>query len=56
MIIKNIVINLLQNIDDKYILEQKVINNKFKIVALSKKYNRDLRYGINLENGDLYKI
>ena len=48
-----IIINLLQNIDDKYILEQKVINNKFKIVALSKKYNRDLRYAINLENGVL---
>jgi hypothetical protein len=48
-----IITNLLQNIDDKYILEQKVINNKFKIVALSKKYNRDLRYAINLENGVL---
>ena len=48
-----IIVNLLQNIDDKYILEQKVINNKFKIVALSKKYNIDLTFGINLKNGVL---
>ena len=34
----NLIDILLQNIDDKYILEQKCIDNKFKMVALSKKY------------------
>ena len=44
---------LLQNIDDKYIIEQKCIDNKFKIIALSKKYNKDMRYNIFFENGTL---
>lgn len=45
--------NLLKNIDDKYIIEQKYIDDKFKIVALSKKYNKDMRYEIIYENGTL---
>ena len=49
----NLIENILKNIDDKYIIEQKYINNKFKIVALSKKYNKDLRYDIIFENGTL---
>ena len=49
----NLIDILLQNIDDKYILEQKCIDNKFKMVALSKKYNKDLRYNIFFENGML---
>ena len=42
---------LLKEIDDKYILEQKCISNKLIMVALSKKYNRDLRYDIVLNKG-----
>ena len=42
---------LLQDINDKYILEQKSISNKFIIVALSKKYNRDLRNDIIFKDG-----
>ena len=49
----NIVVDLLQNIEDKYILEQKAVDNKYKIVALSKKYNRDLRYEILFEKDRL---
>ena len=45
--------NLLKKIDDKYIIEQKYINNKFKFVALSRKYNKDMRYEIIFENGTL---
>ena len=41
---------LLNIIDDKYILEQKVLSNKYKIIALSKKYKRDLRNEIILIN------
>ena len=47
------IVNLLKNIDDKYILEQKVFNSKFIIIALSNKYNRDLRNEIHLEKGVL---
>ena len=45
--------SLLQEIEDKYIFEQKCISNKFIIVALSIKYKRDLRYDIALKNGTL---
>ena len=44
---------LLINIEDKYIMEQKNVDKKFKMAAHSKKYNRDLRYDINYENGTL---
>ena len=44
---------LLSNVKDKYLMEQKNVDKKFKIVALSKKYNRDLRYDIIYENGTL---
>lgn len=47
----NIIIEtFLKLIDDKYILEQKILNNKYKIFSLSKKYNRDLRKEITFEN------
>ena len=49
----NLIEIILKNIDDKYIIEQNYINNKFKIVALSKKYNKDLRYDIIFENETL---
>ena len=41
---------LLRMIDDKYILEQKILSNKYKLLALSKKYQRDLRYDIKFQN------
>ena len=40
----------LNQIEDKYILEQKFTSYKNKIFALSKKYNRDLRYEISYKN------
>ena len=45
--------NLLLNINDKYILEQVNAPDKYKILALSKKYDKDLRYDIIFENGIL---
>ena len=45
--------SLLKQIDDKYVLEQKNISYKFKILALSKKYHKDLRYDVILENESL---
>ena len=45
-----IIEELLNVIDDKYILEQKILPNKYKILALSKKYKRDLRYDFVFEN------
>ena len=42
--------NILNQIEDKYILEQKILNLKIKLLALSKKYNRDLRDEIIFKN------
>ena len=41
---------LLIQIDDKYFYEQEVLSTKFKIFILSKKYQKDLRYEIELKN------
>ena len=46
-----IIEELLNVIDDKYILEQKILPNKYKIFTLSKKHKRDLRYDIIFKNG-----
>ena len=40
---------LLKQIEDKYILEQKVLSSRLQIFALSKKYNRDMRENIILK-------
>ena len=40
--------NLLRQIEDKYILEQKIFPSSLKLFALSKKYKRDLRHEIIL--------
>ena len=48
-----IIENLLNQIDDKYILEQKILSYKIKIFALSKKYSKDLRYNVIFENESL---
>ena len=45
-----IINNLLKQIDEKYILEQKIFSSKLKLFALSKKYNKDLRYEVFLRN------
>ena len=37
-------------IEDKYILEQKIVSTRIKIVALSKKYKRDIRNEIVFHN------
>ena len=42
--------NILLKIDDKYILEQRIFSNKIKILALSKKYSRDIRNDFVLKN------
>ena len=42
---------ILKCIEDKYILEQKGFDNKYKIIALSKKYNKDLRDDIIFDKG-----
>ena len=44
---------ILEQIDDKYIFEQKAFSNRYKLFTLSKKYNRDLRYDIELKD-DLF--
>ena len=46
--------DLLQKVEDKYILEQKNVLDKFKILALSRKYKKDLRNDIILKNGTLH--
>ena len=48
-----IIKELLCQIDDKYILEQKILTNKYKIFILAKKYSNDLRYNIKLTNNSL---
>ena len=45
-----IIEELLNIIDDKYILEQKILPNIYKIFTLSKKYKRDLRYDVIFQN------
>ena len=44
---------ILMHIEDKYILEQKILSFKEKLLALSKKYKRDIRNDIFLENQSL---
>ena len=41
---------MLKIIEDKYILEQKNLPNIYKMFALSKKYNKDLRNDIIIYN------
>ena len=47
---------LLEKIEDKYILEQKILSNQVKIYTLSLKYNRDLRYDIQLNQNCFYYL
>ena len=50
-----IINNLLNKIDDKYIYEHRNINNRIKILALSEKYHKDLRENIEYED-EKFKI
>jgi glycosyltransferase involved in cell wall biosynthesis len=52
----NLIEDLLQKIEDKYILNQKVLSNKIKMLTLSKKYKRDLRYDIIFKNRAFFYI
>ena len=45
-----IIERFLKLIEDKYILDQKILTNRYKIFALSKKFNRDLRKDFIFEN------
>lgn len=47
----NLIEGLLKQIEDKYILEQRALSSRLQIFALSKKYNRDMRYDVILKNG-----
>ena len=40
----------LQYIEEKYILEQKILTSRIQIFTLSKKYKRDIRYDVILKN------
>ena len=46
----SIIENLLSQIEEKYILEQKVFSISLKIFALSKKYNKDIKSNIIFKN------
>jgi glycosyltransferase involved in cell wall biosynthesis len=50
----NIIINLLEQIEDKYLLNMKNFHPMIIMFALSKKYNRDLRYKMILKNESLF--
>ena len=49
-----IIESLLRQIEDKYILEIKCYHPYFVIYALSKKYQTDKRYEIELKNNSIY--
>ena len=46
----SIIKKILEQIEDKYFLEQKIFPSRLKIFALSKKYDRDLRYSVTFSN------
>ena len=51
-----IIEDLLNKIEDKYILEQKNLNNNYKLLALSKKYKKDLRHNLVIVNNYLFYL
>ena len=52
----NILENLLRQIEDKYIIEQKNSGYKYKLLALSIKYKKDIKYFIKIENNLLFYL
>ena len=51
-----IILNLLQQVEDKYLLNIKNFHPLVVIYALSKKYNKDLRYNLILRNESLFYL
>ena len=49
----NMIEELLEKIDDKYILEQKILSNKYKFLALSKKFHTNLSDNITIQNNNI---
>jgi len=47
---------MLKIIEDKYILEQKNLPNIYKMIALSKKYNKDIRNDIIIYNDSFFYL
>ena len=50
----NSILDLLKRIDDYIIIEQKNLNSKFKLYALSLKYERDITKDLELKDGIFY--
>ena len=48
-----IILKLLKNLDDKYILEQRNVGNIIKFYSLSKKHDKDMRKFITFNDGNL---
>ena len=46
----NLFENIIKHIEDKYIIEQKILSLKEKLLLLSKKYNKDIRNDVILKN------
>ena len=52
----SIIKELLNKIEDKYILEQRNVPNNYKIYLLSRKHQKDLRYEMFINNNIFYYI
>ena len=48
-----LIVNLIKSIEDKYLLDIKNFNPFLTVFALSKKYNKDIRYELKLKNESL---
>ena len=48
------IVNLIKNIEDHIIIEQKNINSKFKLYALSLKYGKDITNELEFKDGNFY--
>ena len=48
-----IIMELLKRVNDKYIIEQRILDYKIKLYVLSRKNNKDMRNYIILDNGKL---
>ena len=46
----NLFENIIKHVEDKYIIEQKILSLKEKLLLLSKKYNKDIRNDVILKN------
>ena len=46
----NLFENIIKHVEDKYIIEQKILSLKEKLLLLSKKYKKDIRNDVKLQN------